>query len=504
MSAVGSERIASIVGYNLSVLQQQIVANLPQRIAVLCEANALNQTYTDSSIEGYAWQATSLRAVGERYGYGSPAYLIARIMIPVIGGIPLVFYPQEEASGATAKIIEITPVGTATSNATHTIFIAGRDGLDGQFYNIAVEQGDTAGDVSAKIHDAVVGVLGSPVLSSDSEYSTILTSKWKGETANNLTVSVDTNGNDAGISYVIESVSSGAGTPSISDALAAFGSTWNTIVVNSYGTNTTIASALENFNGIPDTTNPTGRYVGTVMKPFVALSGSVAEDPSAFTEARKAQVTLSISPAPLSDGLPFEAAANDAAVWSVIAQNTPELDVLNKYYPDMPTPETIGAMEDYSERDRIVKRGCSTVDLVNGRYQLKDPVTTYHPEGELNPAYRWRRDLFIDFNIRFRYRILEETFVVGKVIANDADDVSSQNIIKPKTWKQILISSLFAGLVADGMIADPDFSAESLVVGIDETNPNRFNTTFRYKKTGVARISATTAETGFNLGTFSA
>jgi phage tail sheath gpL-like len=498
MAAVGTERISAVVGYSLTAGDFSLnTPNLPQRIAVLCEANTANQPTLDVA----EYQATNLKSVGDRYGYGSPAYLIARIMLPIIGGIPLVFYPQAEAPGATAHVTEITPVGTATANATHTILIGGRDGLDGQFYNITIAIGDSSNEITEKITNAINGVIGSPVIPTDNGYISTLTTKWKGATASGLTVSIDTNGNDAGITYGIGDDAVGAGTPSIAGGLNLFGSKWNTILINSYGTNSTVASALEAFNGVPDSETPTGRYVGTVMKPFIALTGSVADDPSAFTDARKSDVTISISPAPNSAGFQFEAAANDGAIWAVVAQNSPELDILNKYMPDMPTPISIGTMESYNERDRIVKLGCSTVESVNGKYQFKDNVTTYHPDGDLQPAYRWRRDLMIDFNIRFRYMILEQTFLVGKVLANDGDDVTSQNVIKPKTWKQILNDGLFTSLVADGLIADADFSAESLVVSIDTTNPNRFNTKFKYKKTGVARISATTVESGFNLGT---
>ncbi len=499
MAAVGDERIAAVVGYQLSVLQQNSTSNLPQRIAVLCEANTANQGSLDTS----EWQATSLKAVGVRYGYGSPAYTIARVLLPVIGGIPLVFYPQEEAPGATAKTFTITPVGTATANATHTVIINGRTGIDAQFYNITIEIGDTSNEITAKITDAVNNVLGCPMSASDDDYVSTLTSKSKGETTNSYTVSVDDNGVPAGITYSTVAGATGAGVPDIADALELMEPVWNTIGINSYGTNTTIASALEAWTGTPDPENPTGRYIGTVMMPIVWLTGSVDEDPSSFTDTRSTEVALSISPAPLSKGLPMEASANDAAVWAPIAQNKPWLDVVNLYYPDMPTPLVIGAMSDYNERDRIVKKGCSTVKLSNSLYQLQDPVTTYHPDGELRPAFRYRRDLMIDFNIRYRYKILEQLYVVGKAIANDNDSVSAQDVIKPKTWKQILISSLFAGLVDDAMIADPDFSAESLVVTIDTNNPNRFNTLFSYKKTGVVRIAATEAQSGVNIGTIS-
>lgn len=500
MAAVGTERVSAVVGYQLTADQPAVAgANLPQRIAVLCEANHANQGTLDIS----EWQATSLRAVGVRYGYGSPAYLIARIMLPIIGGIPLVFYPQAEAGGATAKKYTITPVGTATSNATHTVVIGGRTGLDAQFYNITVQIGDTSDIITGKITDALSAVIGCPFLVTDDDYINTLESKWRGETANALNVTMETNGDDAGLTYVVNSTASGAGVPSIAPALTLMEPKWNTIGINSYGTNTTIASALEAWTGVPDPDAPTGRYVGTIMMPIVWLTGSVAEDPSSFTDPRAAQVAISVTPTPLAESLPMEGSASWGAPWSVIAQNTPSLDVLDQALVDIPTPLSIGAMGDYNERDRIVKLGCSTVELKNGQYIIKDPVTTYHPDGELVPAYRYNRDLMVDFNIRYRYKLLEQLYVVGKVICNDNDDVISPDIIKPKMWKSILITQLFSGLVSDALIADLEFSSDSLVVGIDTVNPQRFNTRFRYKKTGVARISATEVKSGFNTGTIS-
>lgn len=494
MTAVNSNRVASVIGYQLLAGNFSVNSpNLPQRLAVLCEANTDNQATLDVS----EWEATNLKAVGTRYGYGSPAYLIARIALPILSGIPLVFYPQSQASGATSKIYEITPIGVATANADHTLVIAGRNGLDAQFYTYTVQIGDTSNQITAKQVDTLAAVLGCPFKATDDDYVTTLESKWKGATAEELKVSVNTNGNDAGITYTVNDVQSAAGTPSIAAALTLMTPKWNTIGINSYGLNSNICDALEAWNGIPEST-PTGRYQPTIMKPAIFLTGSVLEDPSSLTDPRKAEVTISISPAPVSDGLSFEAAANDAAIWAVVAQNKPALDVLNKYYIDMPTPILIGAMADSNDRDRIVKLGCSTVDLVNSKYQLKDPVTTYHPDGDLQPAFRWRRDLMLDFNLKFRYRILEETFLMGKVIAGDQDDVSDQDVIKPKQWKTIIIDFLLKNAVSDALISDIDFSAESLVVQIDSNNPNRFNTSFKYKKTGIARISATEVQSGFN------
>ncbi|MCE3278018.1 MAG: hypothetical protein K0S44_209 [Bacteroidetes bacterium] len=500
--AVGLERISRVVGYKLTKGNfQTVTPNLPQRILVLCEANTANQATLDTDPTQY----TSAQEVGDAYGYGSPAYLIARILHPKqsdgVGGIPVIYSVQEAAVGATAKVLTVVPSGTATGNGTHYVKVAGRDGMDGDFYAINILEGDTTADITAKITDAVNNILGSPVSAVDYDYEAVLTSKWKGLTANDISVEIDTGDNALGITYTVNSIQSGSGTPSISAALNAIGNEWVTIVVNSYGTVSTIMSALENFNGIPDPTNPTGRFTGIVMKPFVAITGSTADDPTSITDARLNNVTIAIAPAPESDGLPMEAAANMTVLQAVNAQNTPHLDVIGRAYPDMPTPTDIGSMADYDNRDEFVKKGCSTVDLVGGQYVVQDFVTTYHKLGENPPQYRYVRNLYnIDLNVRYGYYLLEQTNVVDHVIASNDDTVSATNVIKPKQW--IAILSQYADDLANrAIIVQPEFMQDSLEVGIGTSNPDRLETFFRYKRSGVARISSTTAEAGFNFGT---
>jgi phage tail sheath gpL-like len=500
--AVGSERVSTVVGYKITKGDFSTTSpNLPQRIAVFAEANAANQATLDTD----PWEATTAQAAGTRYGFGSPIYALMRILRPFnsdgVGGIPVFIYPQEETVSATSIILEVTPTGVATGNGTHTLKIAGRFGLDGTNYDINIVEGDTTDDITAKIADAVNNVLGCPVSAYDTGYETWLESKWKGLTAAGISASVDTNDTDLGITYAVTQQQAASGTPSIADGLAAFGNEWNTIVINSYGTVSSIMTALEQFNGIPDPTNPTGRYAGIIMKPFIALTGSVADDPSSITDTRLNDVTIAICPAPLSLGLPMEAAANMCVLFARCTQDTPNLDVQNRYYPDMPVPDSIGTMASYTERDRIVKKGCSTVDLNAGRYQVKDFVTTYHPLGENPPQFRYCRNLMIDFNIRFRYYLLEQTNVINHSISADADVVSATNVIKPKQWKAILNSNLAENLGKDGLIADVPFMQDSIEVNISTTNPDRLETFFRYNRSGFARIASTTAEAGFNFGT---
>lgn len=501
--AVGLERISRIVGYKITKGNFATSSpNLPQRIAVLGEANHANQGTLDTD----AYEITSAQQAGDRYGYGSPIYLMARILFPIqgggVGGVPVVVYPQAEAGGATAKVLEITPTGTATGNGTHYLKVAGRDGLDGEYYAINVVDGDTAADITGKMTDALNNILGCPFTATDDDYVTTATSKWKGLTANELSITVDTGDDDLGITYAVVSTQSGAGTPSISAALTSFGTDWNTIVVNGYGTQSTVMASLESFNGIPDATNPTGRFVGIVMKPFIAITGSTADDPTSVTDARKTDVTIAIAPAPGSAGIHFEAAANMAVLYSVVSQNNPHLDVAGKAYADMPVPTSIGSMADYNNRDSFVKKGCSTVDLVAGKYIVQDFVTTYHPVGETPPQFRYCRNLMLDFNVRYGYYLLEQINVVDHAIASDNDVVSVQSTIKPKQWIQIL-NAYADDLGKRALIVEVDFMKDSIDVDLSISNPDRLETFFRYKRSGFARISSTTAEAGFNFGTLS-
>jgi phage tail sheath gpL-like len=502
-NAVSLARVSRIIGYKITKGNfATSSSNLPQRIAVLAEANTANQSTLDTA----AKEITSAQQAGNLYGYGSPIYNILRILIPIQGGgvdgVPVIVYPQAEANGATSKVLKVVPTGVATGNGTHTLVIAGRAGIDGEFYDINVEEGDTASEICEKMTNAVNAILGSPVSATDYDYETRFESKWKGLTAEDISITVDTNDNDLGITYAVSNVQTAAGTPSISAALTSFGNEWNTIVVNSYGTVSSIMSTLEQFNGIPDPENPTGRFTGIIMKPFVAITGSVADNPSTITDTRLNNVTIAIAPAPLSPGLPMEAAANMTVLHAKVAQNTPHLDVAGKAYPDMPVPSTgnIGSMADYENRDSFVKKGCSTVDFSGGQYVVQDFVTTYHKLGENPPQYRYVRNLYaVDMNVRYTYYQLELVNVVDHVIAEDNDTVSAAKVIKPKQWKSILFT-MMDDLANRALITDVPFSQNSIEVSIGTTNPDRLETFFRIKRSGVVRISDTTAETGFNFG----
>jgi len=503
-NAVGKERISRVVGYKITKgAYTEGGQNLPMRIAVLGAANHANQAGLGLAPEPAT--ITSANEAGELYGYGSPLHQMARILRPIfgggIGGIPTVFYPQLEGAGSTVTTINVTVTGTPTKNIAHRLVINGRDNVDGEYYEFVVASTDDAAAIHAKIIAAVNNVTNSPVTAALGTGTVTLSTKWYGATSANLNVSLYTNNDSAGLTYTVGAKVSGAGTESIAAALTAFGNNWNTIVINPYGES--VFSQLEMFNGTPSATTPSGRYTGIVFKPFISCWGSTESDKDTLiaitgAAARMNQVTHVLCPAPKSAGFPWEAAANGVRLIARTAQDTPHLDVNGQSYPDMPVPSDglIGDMADYENRDLLVKNGASTVDFVNGVYEVQDMITTYRPAGEIPPQFRYTRNLILDWNIRYGYLLLELTNVKDKAIAADEDFVSAAGVIKPKQWKSILYD-YFDQLANRALVSGSDFSKNSLVVAVADSNPDRLETFFRYKRTGTVRIASTDAEANF-------
>ncbi len=504
-TAVGLDRISRVSGYNVKRgVFTTSTQNLPQIIAIFAEANSAagNQAKVQASNR---LEVTSAVEAGQAFGFGSPIHRIVSILRPTtgdgVGGIPTIVFPQLSDVGATATEREWTVVGTATSNATHTVIINGRTDLDFKQYSFAVKIGDTPTVIANKIKNAINGVLSAPCTAVNTLGVVTATTKWKGATSAEFNMSISYGSNAAGLSYSETDSTDGAGDVDLAGAFDLFGEDWYTMIINSYGESQ--LAALEQFNGIPNDINPTGRYSGLNFKPLCAYFGSTLSDKddlSAITNDadRISEVTNVLCPAPNSLGFTWEAAANMVALASVVYQNAPNLDVNNLAYPDMPIPlnGNIGDMKDYNNRDLLVKNGCSTVVLKNGAYVVQDLVNTYHPEGEIPLQYNYPRNLNIDWNMADSYKTFEKLYLQDKTLVADGQLVDVAGCIKPSEWKG-LVYELFDNIAEKALINDPEFSKASMVVNISTLNPNRFETTFKYKRTGIARIESTTASAGF-------
>ena len=102
----------------------------------------------------------------------------------------------------------------------------------------------------------------------------------------------------------------------------------------------------------------------------------------------------------------------------------------------------------------------------------------------------------LDFNVKDMYTTLEKIRLRDKTLVRDEQNVGVTGVIKPKEWKAVIFD-LFDDLAQRALINEPAFSKASLTVQISTADPNRFETFFRYKRTGIARIQSTDAEAGF-------
>lgn len=503
-NAVGSERVAKVVGYELLKGDfSEVSPNLPQSIAIFGQANTDKQL----GLSNAPVQVTSEAQAADLYGYGSQIHIAMRIIrsqnADFVGGIPTFVYPQLEPSGGAAQVDDLTVTGTATAAAVHKVLINGRSNFDGASLEISISKDDTATDIATKIADAINAAQAAPVSASAAAAVVTITTKWKGESAAEQSIEVmPVDDNDAGVSYAVVEDTAAAGDSSaeILSSLELFGDKWHTIVVNPYPKSR--HSIYEDFNGVAGATPASGRYGATVWKPFLCLSGDRSSTVANITASLdNDENTIVQCPAPNSNGWNVEVAANVASLLARQAQDNPHLDVSGMTYPDMPTPidGLIGDYLDYNNRDLLVKAGASTVTLTGSSYKVEDLITTYNPVSESVPQFRYVRSLIQDFNVRYAYFLLEQTYVVDKAIMTNDQAVSVSGTIKPKQWQGIL-GGMFTDLASRGIIIEVDFSNNSLRVSTSDVNPDRFETFFRYKRSAFARIASTSAEAGFGFG----
>lgn len=478
---------------------------LPNRVAVFSPISTDKSAYSAYNIPvTITTNEQARRLFGE-----CPATQIARILKPTVGGglgtIPMDVFPIQDAAGAAAAEATLTVTGTAAKDGVVYISFNGRKTIEGRQCAAVFSKDDTAADVKEAIKDAISAFLYAPVEVTEDDGTYTMTSKWKAANANELKIHFECS--DTGLTFTDPTFAGGSdGSISLADALANIGDVWYTHVINIYGSSQ--FDTFATFNGEPDIeTNGSGRWSGTTCKPFVCITGTTesnAETLKALAANRKSDLTNALAPAPLSPGFSYEAAANMVVLSAVIADGNAHMDINNRSYADMPAPanDYIGDMQNFNVRDDLVANGISTViyDASNG-YTVQSFITFRRPEGQSPLAYDFRyvRDIFVDFNVIYNYRLREGLYLCDKVILNDTDVASVDNIIRPKDWKAVIFEMVDA--LADlALLADPDYAKANVVVQIAKSDPQRINTTFFYKRSGIARKTSTNAYAGFNFG----
>lgn len=489
-TAVDLNAVARVVGIKVDYrdLRGNDILFLPQRLAVVGQGSTAAVYSTDKR------RVMSASEAADIYGHGSPIHLAVRQLLPVtgdgVGSIPVTVYPLKDADGATAATGTITITGAQTRAASYRIYLGGASAA---VFNVAV--GDTVTQAATKLAAAINGVLGVPVTAIAAAGVVTLTAKWKGETGNDIKISIEGPAT-AGTVFAITTMADGSANPDVLPALGQVGNVWETMVLNTL--NIADTETLDKFQAFGE-----GRWGSLTRKPCVVFTGNTAADiiaAAVVSNARAMDRVNSQLVAPGSPELPFVVAARQLARIATVANSNPARD-----YGSQPVTGlnggTDGEQWDYTKRDAAVKLGSSTTELKDGVIHLSDTVTFYHPQGEAIPAYRYVCDIVKLQNIIFNMDLLFATPEWdGAPLIPDDQPTVNRDAKKPK-MAVATVCSMIDTLGLNAIISDPAEAKRNTVAGISSQNPKRLDLRTIVQLVGNANIVSVDLDFGFYFGT---
>lgn len=461
------------------------VQMLQQRLAVIGVGNH-GVTYTT---EKYECQGNASE-IGDKYGYGSPLYLAALQLFPLVGkgaGFPVTFYPLAEGSGAVQATGKIEIEGTATEAGSAKIVIGG------QKATIAIASGDTKTEIFAKIKDGIDGVLAMPVTAATGDDALTLTSKAAGEVGNLIKTRIECAVN--GLTFTVTQLANGVKDPDVTPALEKIGEIWETAILPCFD--------YKNTDRL-DTVMVYGknRWEDLEKKPLLSFWGCTDDyaTRTALTNARENDFINALVVSVGSPELPYVVAAK-AMVNDIL---TTANDNPPQGYKGLLEGLEAGddsLQENYGTRDASVKKGSSTNIKSGNVAELNDIVTMYHPASEGNyPSRRYVCDMIKLQNIIYNVRlIMEADELKGAPLIEDATVTSNKTAIQPKTVKTWFLN-LAKNLADKAIIQDVETTKNGLEVAIDSENSKRLNVTFPVKLSGNVEVTSTDIYFGFYVG----
>jgi phage tail sheath gpL-like len=321
----------------------------------------------------------------------------------------------------------------------------------------------------------------------------VLTSKWKGVSANDI--KVEMSGEDLGTTFAITQPTGGLTNPSVVAPLALLGNVWETLLINALNVSDT--TALDAIRSVGD-----GRWGELVRKPFISFVGNTAAsvlDATAVSSVRRTEYINAQLVSPGSKDLPFMVAARQVARIARVANNNPPTG----YAMEEATGLTPGADEvqwDYLARDQAVKAGSSTVEVIDGVVNLCDTVTFYRPTGEEPPAYRKVVHIIRLMNILFNLDLIfaKKEWASAPLIPDDQATVNPK-ARKPKS-AVAAVCKMHDSLGLNAIISDPAYAKANTKANIDSQNSDRLNLETTVKLSGNSDIVSATLKFGFFFG----
>ncbi len=485
---VDASAVARVVGIDEEFrdLRDGNVLYLPQRIAVFAQGASASVYSSDK------FRATSAAQVCNKLGWGSPAGLIARALFPDngdgVGTIPVTFYPLQDGYEAVPAAGTITPTGTQTKQASYRVRAGG---VLSRAFVIAVDA--TIAAICDSIVAAVNSNLDMPIVATDDTTSVGVEAKWAGESGNGIVIELL--GDIYGVNFAIVQPTGGLIDPDVDDALAQIGSVWESLGLNALDPdNEDVLDAFQTFGE--------GRWDALVRRPIIVFRGNAEADVTTATTVTATRTDDRVNVQLVAPGcvdLPCVIAARQLVRIARLANNNPPHDYGSQRATGLIPGDDVDQW-DYTLRDLAVKAGSSTIEVRDGVVTISDVVTSWAPQGEAVPAFRFVVDIIklmqVIFNIDLAFNNAEWD---GAPLIPDAQPTTNPTAKKPK-MAIAEVAAVLDSLGLAAIISDPAGAKKNTSAAISSGNPKRLQISTRVRLSGNTNIVDVDLQWGFFFG----
>lgn len=420
---------------------------------------------TGSAVTGQAVRVQSEAQAKTLFGRGSQLANMVRVFKKHNAMLDLWVLPLDEAASGAKATGKIKVVGTASGTGVLSVMIAGRN------FKQAVAIGDTAATLAAKLQK-LIAADGDLVVEATVSADTItLTSRFKGECANEIDVRANYYSGEAfpdGIAVQITPMNGGAVNPSMATAITGFGAEWWNYLINPF----TDSESLNLLRAeLVNRWGPMQQIDGIC---FMAKRGSHATV-TTFAEQRNDYLFSVLA----TNNVP-EPGYEWACAYCAVAAGSLSID------PARPVqtltldllPPAMSDRWDLPARNTLLYSGLSTYTVnANSQPQLETAITMYRKNafGEMDESYLYIETIATLSYIRYAIRNRITQKYPRHKLANDGTRVSpGQAIVTPKIIRSELLA-LFTELEYKGLVEDFEAFSATLLVERDADNQCRLN-----------------------------
>ncbi len=363
---------------------------------------------------------------------------------------------DESAAEATA---DITVTGEASSNGTLSIYIGGEK------VSIVVKTGENADTIHTNIINKIASQISLPVTAADGTNKVTLTSKWKGSTANDITLAQnltedELSSNPQGITVTLGTFSGGAGEVSLEKVLSNFGSEHYTCIATAFTDKTNLDLLMDRAEEL---------FSETENKGFYAIGGfnSQKSDYMSFIEARNDKYFCAFwaekSPTPkyMIAALTARTIENSLAV-SAATQLDGAIDGIL---------QGVSPYRNYEAKDEIVSAGgCTVIYNEFGEVLFENTRTTFKKDddGSESDAFSFIQTIgkiqLIQYELKTTFS--KAPYYQAVLVSDESTPSPDVNAVKPITAKADVIT-LIRSWESRGLLNDASSSIEGLSANID-------------------------------------